>query len=251
MKLLKQSMTDWSFYNSSIDPKQFYEKVKSLGYDAVEMAPPERRRAVTDAGLINLNLSGPGMEVGLNNVANHAVLVPGIMKAIDEAVINDISDVIIFSGNRNGQPDEEGIKNCVTAIKEVVGYAEKKNITLLFEMLNSYDHVDYQADSSHYGFSVVDAVGSSNLKALYDVYHMFRMGEDVINDLKERIEIIGHIHMAGSPTRNCIADANELDHAPVIEAIRGANYDGFVGQEFLVTNDCFDELERAYRMVAP
>jgi hypothetical protein len=123
---LKLSAPDWCFYKKEFDPPTYYRRVQESGYSAVEMVEPSRWAAAREAGLTILNLAGPGMTEGLNYRENHAALVPEISKAIETAQANKIPHVIIFSGNRKGQPDDEGIKNCEAGIKKMLPLAEKR-----------------------------------------------------------------------------------------------------------------------------
>lgn len=245
----KQSAPDWCFYDENLGPEKYYKRLKEIGFTAVEMVPAERRFAAKSSGMKLLNVGAPGMQKGLNRLENHDELLPQISQTIEEAARDEIAHVILFSGNRDGQDDELGLENCRQGIEKLLPIAKSNGVTLVFEMLNSYDHVDYQADSSKYGFELVKLFSSPSLKVLYDIYHMFRMGEDVVKDITENLDIIAHLHVAGSPSRNCIADSNEIDYPAIVKAIKEAGYTGFWGQEFLVSNDRFDELKQAYDLI--
>jgi hydroxypyruvate isomerase len=119
--------------------------------------------------------------------------------------MSGIPYVVLFSGNRDGQPDAEGIRNCIAGIEQVVGDAAKAGVTLLFEMLNSFEHPDYQADSFQYGFEVVKRINSPALKVVYDINHMDRMGKDSIRDVPANLNLIAHLHVAESPARTSSA----------------------------------------------
>ena len=48
--------------------------------------------------------------------------------------------------------DEEGLANCADGIKQVVGLAEEKKVTLFMELLNSkVNHKDYMCDRTPWG----------------------------------------------------------------------------------------------------
>jgi len=61
-------------------------------------------------------------------------------------------------------------------------------------MINTYDHENYQADSSAYGFEVVRQVASPVAKALHDIYHMVRVNEDPLKDIVGNLGPVGHLH---------------------------------------------------------
>ena len=61
-------------------------------------------------------------------------------------------NLICFSGSRNGMDDETGLKNCEEGLKKILPLAEKNNVTLIMELLNSkVDHKDYMCDHTSWG----------------------------------------------------------------------------------------------------
>ena len=245
MPHVRLSAPDWCFYKDVPDPAAYYRRLKSLGIAAVEMVEPSRWEYARQAGLPILNQSGPGMTRGLNRVAHHAQLLLEIRALIVEAAAAAIAHVIVFSGNREGQDDEEGKRNVVAGLKKLAPDAERAGVTLVFEMLCAQDHPDYQADHSGYGFDVVNAVGSPSVKVLYDLYHMSRMGEDVVQDVVSHRELIAHLHAAESPQRSIPRRDGEIGYGRIVEAISAAGYDGYWGLEFVAQGDVVAELKQA------
>jgi hydroxypyruvate isomerase len=245
MRDLRLSAPDWCFYKEQTDPAAYYQKLKSLGIAGVEMVDPARWKHARAAGLPILNLSAPGMSRGLNRTANHAELLPAIREIVTKAAEADIPHVIVFSGNREGQDDEEGKRNVVTALKALASDAERAGVTLVFEMLCAQNHPDYQADHSRYGFDVVNAVGSPAVKVLYDLYHMSRMGEDVIKDVTSHRDIVAHLHTAESPKRSVPHMDGEIRYGAIVEAIVASGYSGYWGLEFVPQGDVMVEIAEA------
>ena len=211
------------------------------------MVDEKRWAAARAAGLSIVNLGGPGMEDGLSKAENHGTLIPSIADRIDAAKANGIGQVIIFSGNRKGQDDAAGLANCIAACKKLAPKAEKAKVTLVFEMLNSFEHVDYQGDHSAYGFDLVKAVSSPRVKVLYDIYHMHRMGENVLADILGNLEYIAHLHIAGDG-RRFPGEKGAIDYRSIVKQVTAAGYKGFWGQEFLAPPDPYPELESAARL---
>jgi hydroxypyruvate isomerase len=238
------SAPDWCFFPEGTDPDAYYRALQTMGYEAVEMVPRARRAAARAAGLTVLNHAAPGMESGLNNRANHASLIAGIRKTILEAAEDDIPHVIIFSGNRVEGLDD-GFAACAEAIEQVLPDAQKAGRTLIFEMLNSFDHPGYEADHSAFGFDLAAHFDSPNLKVLLDLYHMQRMGEDPAALIRKHVQHIAHLHVAGSPKRDFPGPDQQIDYASCIRAAQAAGYEGFWGMEFIPGNDPMQELARA------
>lgn len=248
MTKLRFSAPDWCFLKPQDDPASYYTKLAQAGYAGVEMVDPSRWNLALSAGLSIETMSGPGMTDGLNNQANHAKLVPELIKCLETAAANGIAQVIFFSGNRKGMDDAKGLKNCIAAARILAPHAERLRVTLAFEMLNSIDHADYQADAAAFGFSLVRSVNSPCVKALYDVYHMFRMGAPVHDELMENLDIISHIHIAGAPKRDFPGKRQEIDYAPLVADAHAHGYAGFWGMEFLPGSDPINELGDALRL---
>jgi len=57
----------------------------------------------------------------------------------------------------------------------------------------------------------------------------------VINTIRENIEYIAHIQVAGVPGRNEIDDTQDVDWHEIAEAIADLNFSGYVGQEWIPT----------------
>lgn len=216
------------------------------------MVDPVRWEQARSAGLSILNLSGPGMMRGLNRREHHAELLPQLRDAIALAGANGISQVIVFSGNRAGQSDAEGLANCRIGLEAILPEALRQHVTLVFEMLNSYDHVDYQADRGAYGFALVRQIASPALKLVYDIYHMERMGENCRDDILANLPVIAHVHVADTPRRTKPQSGGGLDYSQIVPAVIQAGYAGFWGMEFLSQDDPLDELAeaRAYLLAA-
>ena len=248
MATLRLSAAEWCCFRDGMDPVEVYGRLAGAGYTGVEMVPAERHAAARAAGLEIVNVCGAGMNEGLNRIENHATLLPVLRETIAEAGACGVGQVIVFSGARDGQSDAEGIANCAAGLAQLVGDAEKAGVVLAFEMLCAANHGDYQATASSYGYAVAKAVGSPNLAVLYDIYHQQRTGEDLMAALVGNIDLICHLHVAGSPKRDFPGADQEIDYASLVRAVQTAGYEGYWGMEFLPPDDPLGNLERAAKL---
>ena len=239
---MRISVPDWCYYGKLGDPAAYYETLRSMGVDGVEMVDPKRYSEARTAGLEILNLCAPGMTKGLNRREHHAELLPQIREAIEAARANRIPLVIVFSGNRAGQADHEGMDNCRRALEALLPSAEAARVTLGFEMLNSFDHVDYQADHGRYGFTLARRVNSPWLKLVYDIYHMERMGDDSARDIATNLDTIAHLHVAESPNRDRPLADGTIRYSHIVPAVSRAGYRGYWGLEFVPRGNPQDDL---------
>lgn len=249
MSAIRQSLAWWCFGRHAA-PEVLIKRAKEIGYEGVEMVPQELWGQVRAGGLRVVTEGGHnGISSGFNRLENHARVEKEILEKLELAKANDVHALIVFSGERKGMSDEEGLQNTIVGLKRVAKAAEEAKVTLVMELLNSkVDHADYQCDRTLWGVEACKAVGSPRVKLLYDIYHMQIMEGDIIRTLRDNIEYIGHFHTAGNPGRNELDETQELYYPAIMKAISETNYDGYVGQEFSPKKDALTSLEAAWKI---
>jgi len=245
---LKHSVSRWCYGRIPID--DLCEAAKAIGYKSVELLDEKDWPVPAKHGLVCAMANGFGqIPVGFNRPDNHDKLVADATRMLPLVAAAGIPNIVVFSGNRAGLSDGEGIANCITGLKRVTPVAEQHGVTLCLEVLNSkVDHKDYQADHTAWAVQVVQGVGSPRLKLLYDIYHMQIMEGDVIRTIRSNAQHIAHYHTGGVPGRAEIDDSQELNYRRVMQAIADTGYTGFVGQEFVPKRDPIASLKQAYEI---
>lgn len=248
MPSIKQSICWWCF--ETLSPEAICKAGVDIGYAAVELVPETYWPMVKDHGLAIAAIGGHGpLEDGLNKRGNHARIQGEIEANLEKAVQWGIPNLIVFSGNRDGMSDEEGLANTVEGLQLVAKSAEDAGITLVLELLNSkVDHPDYQCDHTAWGVGVCQQVGSPRVKLLYDIYHMQIMEGDIIQTIRDNHPWFGHYHTAGVPGRHEIDETQEIYYPAIIRAIQATGYDGYLGQEFIPTRGPLSGLRRAFEL---
>lgn len=104
-------------------------------------------------------------------------------------------------------------------------------IDILVEPINRRDMPGYHLDCFDRAAQTIAALGRSNLKLQFDVYHRQILRGDVIRGLETLMPIIGHVQIASAPGRN-EPGTGELDDVAVLKALDSLGYDGFVGCEY-------------------
>ena len=230
---LKQSLCHWCM---RMPLPELAPLAARLGVPSIEILTSKDFPVLKEHGLICAMTMLKGRNVigrGLNRVEHHEEYTAMMRQAIDDTADAGFPNVICFSGNREGMDDDEGMRHCATGIKEVLGHAEKRGITLCMELLNSKEHKDYMCDRTTWGVELVQQVGSERFRLLYDIYHMQRMEGDVINTIRQHKDYIAHYHTAGNPGRSNLDDTQELQYGPICQAIVDSGYQGYLGQEFI------------------
>lgn len=250
---LKQSIVRWCF-DKHWNIEQLCQQAKRLGCGSVELVDPKDWPVLKKHGLVCAIASSHTFEKGMNNPKYQEMCLAKMRTAIDACAEAGYANVITFTGFREDIPDDAGIKNCIAGYKKIVGYAEKKKVTLCLEMLNSRvkenmkGHPGYQGDHTDYCMEILKQVASPRLKLLFDIYHVQIMDGDVIRRIQQNAEWIGHVHTAGNPGRAELDDKQEINYPPIMRALAEVKYTGFVGQEFIPTRDPARGLEEAVRL---
>ncbi|HTE05881.1 MAG TPA: TIM barrel protein [Planctomycetota bacterium] len=245
---LKHSIARWCY--GGIELEALCGQVASMGITSIELLDEPDWKVVASHGLTCAVANGPGsIDKGWNRPERHDELVTRSQDLLPRIAKAGIPNMIVFSGNRAGQPDDEGARHCIAGLRRITPLAESLGVTLLLEYLNSkVDHADYQFDHMAYGVAVVTGVGSPRCRILYDIYHAQIMEGDVIRTIRDHIAHIGHFHTGGVPGRHELDDTQELNYAAICRAIADAGYRGFIGQEFIPTHDPWKSLGEAIHL---
>lgn len=266
---IKQSIVYWCFNatGDKWDIEKTCEVALQLGCPSIELVTPEDWPVLKKHKLICAiapnGMPGAPFKKGLNNPAFHAEVIDCTKKTIDACAEAGFPNVIAFNGYKYLSPDdprsgeipkEEGAANCVKALKQLAGYAEKKKVTICVEHLNSRDdshpmkgHPGYQGDDLDYVAAILRKVGSPYVKLLFDIYHVQVMHGDVIRRLEQTKDVIGHVHTAGCPGRGELDNTQELNYAPIMRKLLEIKYSGYVGQEFMPTRNALESLREAVK----
>ena len=250
---VQHSACRWCY--DKIPFEELIVNAKRIGLSSIELTGPDdweilKKYDMTAA--IGWGKYPAGMNIPnfFNKVKNHDGLVGFYEDIIPKAAKAGVKNIIAFSGNRDGMSDEDGLINCKKGLQRVMKTAERYDVTISMELLNSkVNHKDYQADTTEWGAALCEMVGSDKFKLLYDIYHMQIMEGDVIATIKKYYPYISHYHTGGVPGRNEIDDTQELNYAAIIRAIYDTGYKGYIGQEFIPARaDKMASLEQAVKI---
>ena len=228
----------WPYQNIPFD--DFCIGIEEIGIKGIDLLGQDEWPIAKRHGLICSMTTGDkfGLRKGFNDLSLHEALWKNYEALIPAAANHGLKNVICFSGERNGLSDAQGIENCAIGLDRMVKLAEKHNITLVMELLNSkVDHPGYQCDHTKWGVELCDRIGSEHFKLLYDIYHMQIMEGDVTRTIRKYHKYIAHYHTGGVPGRHEINDTQELNYPAIMRAIVETGFKGFVAQEFIPTNE--------------
>jgi hydroxypyruvate isomerase len=244
---IHHSVSQWCYDDISLE--QFAKACKEMGIESIELLGEKDWSLVQKAGLKCAvgYATDWGIPKGFNRLNNHEKLISDFTSMIPKAAAAGVPNLICFSGNREGQDDNEGMINCARGIRQIMPVAEKYGVTIIIELLNSYQHEDYQCDRTSWGAALCEMIGSERFKLLYDIYHMQIMEGNIIETITKYSQYIGHIHTGGVPGRHELDETQELYYPAIMKALVTTGYKGFVGHEFVPTMK--DKLESLRRSV--
>jgi len=221
---------------------------KAVGFDAVECHWPYDTPASDVAtALKETGLPMLGLNTVRGNVAggeNGLSALPGredearaaIDQAVDYAEAVDARAIHVMAGFASGQ-------DARTAFVNNLKYACEKapDRTILIEPLNHYDAPGYFLQTSGQAVEIIEEVASSNIKLMFDCYHLQMMEGDLTHRLQKLQSLIGHIQIASVPDRGT-PDHGEVNYAHLFEVIKGMGYDAPLGAEYKPTSSTDDSL---------
>ncbi|MFZ5971180.1 MAG: hydroxypyruvate isomerase family protein [Bacteroidota bacterium] len=231
---INHSACRWCY--QSIPLEELVISGKNIGLQSIELLTPDEWAVAIKHGLTCAMgyATDLGLNKGFNDLSLHEKFLKDYTTNIPKAADAGLKNLICFSGNANGLSSEKGLENCARGLEPVLKVAQKYNITITMELLNSkVDHKDYQCDRTDWGVQLCEKLGSENFKLLYDIYHMQIMEGDVIATIKKNIKYISHFHTGGVPGRHEIDETQELNYPAIMKAIAETGFKGFVAQEFI------------------
>ena len=233
---IRHSVCSWCYPDLSLD--ELCLLAKDIGLVGIDLIGPEGWPTLKKHGLISTMCNGAELSLteGFNDKKNHGQLIENYTEQIELVAAAGYTNLICFSGNRNGMDNETGLQNCVAGLEQILPLAEKKGVIIQMELFNStVDHPDYMCDNTAWGIELCKRLDSPNFKLLYDIYHMQIEEGDIIRTIREHHRYFGHYHTAGVPGRNEIEENQELFYPAIMKAIVETGYKGFVAQEFIPT----------------
>jgi len=234
---LRQSVMFQVWGDLDISIEERCEILAALGFAGMDLAEPDQLSILEDHGLIPALMTGTGttFENGLIRRELHDQIEEATRAGIDVCAAGGCPNLIALPGERRGMSREEGADHAVEILSRIAPYAEEKGVTVCMEPTNSRvvadNRTDQVFDSIWWGFDVCKRVNSSHVKILYDFYHVQIMNGDVVRTMRDNLDLICHVQMAGVPSRGELDDG-ELDYRYIAREIVAMGYDGFVCQEY-------------------
>lgn len=235
---IKQSVMPQVWGDLDLGIEERCEVLAALGFAGMDLPQPADLPVLEEYGLTPAMMVGTGTTFadGLIRRELHDQIEAATHAGIDMCSEAGCPNLIALPGERRGMSREEGADHAVEILSRVAPYAEEKGVTVCMEITNSKvaadGRTDQVFDDIHWGFDVCRRTGSPNVKVVYDVYHVQIANGDVVRTMRDNLDLICHIHVAGVPSRGEIDDTSELNYRYIARQIVDTSYDGFVAHEY-------------------
>jgi len=218
---------------------------KKLGYTAVEFWDAtgfpidEVSAALNETGI---TLACMGVSAGLVDPQTRPQFLESLHVSMENAKKLGAKGMIATTGQALlDVPRECQHQSIVDGLKEAAMVLEGSGLVLNLEPLNLLvDHAGYYLSTSEEAFRLVRKVDSPNVKILFDIYHQQITEGNLIANITNNIDLIGHFHVAGNPGRG-EPYFGEINYKEVFKAADAAGYRGYAGLEYWPKVDGMEE----------
>jgi hydroxypyruvate isomerase len=224
-------------------------KVKEAGFSHYEFWP---WRGKDIDGILRLN-----QELGLTTAQFSASPVKGfghgitnpdptrlqefeeeIKTAVEVAKKLSVKKICVVAGEETkGYSRAEQTKAVIHCLKAGARIVEPEGITIILEPLNILvDHPRQLIVTSAQGAEVLEAVGSPNVKMLFDIYHQQISEGNLSGNIRKYRNLIGYFQLADHPGRH-EPKTGEINYAHVLRTIHALGYRDPIGMEMTPKGD--------------
>jgi hydroxypyruvate isomerase len=232
---------------------------KRDGFDYVEFWGWEGKDLREVKNLLDKNnlkfsaMSGDG-PLSMCDPMNKRDYIAYIKRSLEMAQIITCPNLVIHSDSLEDSPQYakplSGNYTFVTKVlamydvlKEIVPLAEKAGIVFVLEAINTIkDHCGSFLDNTELSADLVRAIGSPNLKILYDAYHMYLNEGKICETIEKYLAVIGYIHIADAPGRG-EPGTGAINYRNVFKYINNIGYSDVVGFELYPLNGSIEAIK--------
>ena len=221
-------------------------EARRLGYEAIEFWDWRDK----DLAAVAAEARRLGLEiVAMSGNRAHSLVNPadraGLLEEMDQVFaiarrlrctrVMLLSDVLQGESCRPlpaGVSAEAQAESMVEGLRLLAQRVEGQELALLLEPLNTVlDHRGCFLHGTATAVAALERVNHTQVRLLYDVYHMTMMGEDAPAAIAAAGRWLGHVHAADVPGRH-EPGSGSIDWLAVRQALAQQSYEGFIGLEF-------------------
>ena len=232
----------------SYSPDEALALAASRGYEGFEMfdwrdagerdayAAAMRKHGIKAVCITaNKGVRAPGC--GLTDPSEREGFLREIAAASEVAADFDCRMLVVLTGfEREGVPRAEQMDSCVAGLREAAPMLEEAGMTVIIEPINTLvTRPGYFLAGARESFEMLRRVDSPNVKLLFDIYHVQVTDGDLILQIQNNIDLIGHFQIGDHPGR-MQPGTGEINYRNVFRAIYelqgDGRFDGYAGLEY-------------------
>jgi hydroxypyruvate isomerase len=216
----------------------------AAGFEAVELqfpydhSPVDVKTELERHGLTMLGINTPPGKREAGELGLAAV--PGrerefellFRQALDYVVAIDGCQIHVLAGKVPPAQRPAAQKAFIKNLAGAADAATKNGITLLIEPINPRDRPDYFLTRVEHAADIIAKVERSNLRLQFDFYHAQIVGGDLIRRFTTHLPVVGHVQVAGVPSRH-EPDEGEVCYPAIFAELDRLGYAGYVSAEYL------------------
>ncbi len=223
------------------DAKNAISQARQLGFDAIEIFPPDAdtlRHLFLAKHLADHGLSVAAVGTGAGWI-KHRLQLADEDQIVRQRAIDFIKTIIdgaaelgapAIIGSMQGKSSQAVKRETANAylregLEVLSQHANQYRTLLLFEPLNRYE--TDQANTLEQGQLLIE--GILNVRLLADLFHMNIEEANMADAIRRAGKSIGHVHFADS--NRMAVGLGHLDVPPVIAALREIGYTGYLSAE--------------------
>jgi hydroxypyruvate isomerase len=229
------------------------EIVAAAGYQGVELvgefqkwSSDETRRVMAKMRSLGLAFDMlSGVKAGFADPAGSSDFLAAVTTQMKAARELESPQINLKSGNRiDNLPRGVQHAACVENLKRAADLAAANHVQIVIEPIDPLESPSMYLTSVSEAFEIVRAVGSPQVRVLYDFYHEQRAYGNLIEKLEQNIDLVGLVHVADVPGRN-EPGTGEIDYTNIYRKLGQHNYNKFIAMEFYPTQDPVATLRKA------
>ncbi|PJI49276.1 MAG: hydroxypyruvate isomerase [Pseudomonas sp.] len=233
---------------------QRIDAAAKAGFEGVEIQFPydvpaqDLKTALDEAGLplVLINLpagdlmqGGPGIAAVAERGAEFEA---ALAKALDYARIAKPQHVNVLAGRLvEGREREAALQTLAERLRATCDAFAGSGTDVLMEAINCHDMKDFLLNTPEHLQDMLERVARENLRAQLDLYHMARMGLELVDCIYALMGQIGHVQFADYPERG-EPGSGEMEFEVPLQVLDDVGYDGWLGAEYRPTGTTADSL---------
>jgi hydroxypyruvate isomerase len=229
------------------------ERIAQAGYSHIELtgqfkewSEDDYRRILARMQALKISVDATsGVSPGFADPAGGDAFLAALKDLIPVAKRLQCKQILLLSGKRvEGAAPGSQHAAAIEALKRAADVLHSAALTAVIEPIDRIENPPIYLDGVTEAFEIVRAVGSPDIKVLYDVYHEQREFGNLIEKFEKNISQVGLIHIADVPGRH-EPGTGEIDYLNVYRKLAQSNYKGVIAMEFYPTNDIVETLRHA------